>query len=230
MTRYGEESSESAIVRVDGGPNHPDRPGESGLFERFRHFIRPWLRKGSDLSEAYAEAKVAKEQNEARKTVEEAAEIAARCDVERQRAVKEFNANVDDIFADDGLPEAGKALKLAKLIAANPDLAQQWGKVRTILDSLHLTKGVSIQAVTEELVPIALPHEPDVPPAELARAIPWDKLSVRTQRVLQQLGVTSLNELVDLTEKELLARPGIGKTSLAELRRILSQQHLALRK
>lgn len=116
---------------------------------RFKAFVCPWLRQSEDLVEAYAKAKVEREENEARKIAEEAAEIAARKDVTRQKEVKTFNAIIDDIFKDDTLPMGAKALKLAKLIENNPQVAKQLENVTDIIEKLALKKGLNIEVVDD---------------------------------------------------------------------------------
>ena len=59
--------------------------------------------------------------------------------------MKNFNLEVDAIFMEDGLPEAAKMLKLAKLLEANPDIAEQIDKVSGILEKLCLTRGTRVK-------------------------------------------------------------------------------------
>jgi hypothetical protein len=112
MSFETKEISKCRIVEVEGRPNSPDSPRERTLWQAFKFWIFPHLKKSEALAEAYAEAKVEKEKSEARKIAEEAADIAARKDTRSQKEVQTFNAIIDDIFADDGLPPGAKALKL----------------------------------------------------------------------------------------------------------------------
>jgi len=149
-----------AIVRFEVRPKKFVCPNELSRWQRFKRFVFPWLRKGKDFGQEYARARFAKEQNEAEKLAREASEIAARTDTERQRTVREFSKNVDAIFADDGLPEEAKMLKLAKLMGENPELEAQVETVRHLLDRLHDERGVSIQVLDANVEDVsALPCE-----------------------------------------------------------------------
>ena len=149
MTFENEETRKATIIKVEGRPNSPSRTTETTRWQRFKHWFFPSLRKSKELAEAYAEAKVETEKSSARKTTEEAAEIAARKDLTRLKGVKKYNEIVDDIFADDGLSQDGKLLKLAKLMETNPQVSAQLAKVKDLIEKLALTKGVSIEVVDE---------------------------------------------------------------------------------
>ena len=94
----------------------------------------PYLIRSKELSCEYTEAKVEKERSEARKVAEEAAEIAAKRDLIRQKSAKEFGIVIDDIFADDGLPLSAKALKLSKLMEENHGVLAQLEKAEKIIE------------------------------------------------------------------------------------------------
>jgi DNA-directed RNA polymerase subunit alpha len=63
------------------------------------------------------------------------------------------------------------------------------------------------------------------------RAIAIDKLdlSIRAQRVLENLNIRTLGQLADRTEAELTCQKNFGKTSLQEVKDALSQYGLGLR-
>ena len=103
---------------------------------RFKSWIFSHLRKTEYLAELYAEAKVAKEENEAWKTAEEAADIDARKDLKRLKELQRFNAIVDDIFANDGIPPEAKVLKLAKLFEIDPEVLTQIDKVKNVIKKI----------------------------------------------------------------------------------------------
>lgn len=149
MTSETEDISKATLVKVEGRPNITNRPKEQTRWQRFKAFLFPHLRRSKELADAYTEAKVEKERSEARKVAEEAAEIAAKKDLIRQKSAKEFGAVIDDIFADDSLPPGAKALKLAKLMEENPQVAAQLENVKGIIETLALKKGLNIQAVDE---------------------------------------------------------------------------------
>lgn len=111
--------------------------GMMTLWQKLKNALIPHLKHGRRLAEAYAEATVQKEYSEARKIAEEAAEIAARKDLIKQEEVKEFAGIVDSIFAADDLPQTAKALKLAKLMENNPEVAVQLTNAKEIFDRLR---------------------------------------------------------------------------------------------
>lgn len=159
MTLQGDDTGEASIIKFQGGPNKPDGPGEPKRWRRFKEFVFPWLKKGSDLGDAYATAKTAQEKNKADHIAQQAAETAAKSDVARQHAVKLFGENVDAIFQDDDLPDAAKNLKLMKLIESNPDLMKQWEKLQALLGHLHVNRGVSIEPLESEAIHATFPEE-----------------------------------------------------------------------
>ena len=117
-----QEKPGDPIVRLDGVPREAMKEEEKSRFKRFVS-IFPHLLKTVALGRKYIRAKVTQEENKAKKTAAEAAEIAARKELqeqeaatERQREVQEFSKNVDDIFKDDGLPPDAKMLKMAKYL------------------------------------------------------------------------------------------------------------------
>ncbi len=129
------ESKKGAIVKSEGRPLEPDRPGEVSRWSHFKRRLLARLKWGGGLSEAYADARVAKERNEAQKLAEEAAKIAAQTDAERQEAYRRFAENVDELFT--GSPDDAEALKLMKLLEANPGLKEQAEKVQALLGWLR---------------------------------------------------------------------------------------------
>lgn len=56
------------------------------------------------------------------------------------------------------------------------------------------------------------------------------ELSVRSRKALQRLNITTLGELTSRTEAELLGCKNFGQTSLNEIKQVLSQHALSLRK
>ncbi len=110
--------------------------GKTTLWQKVKNALILHLKHGRHLAEAYAEATVQKEYSEAHKIAEEAAEIAARKDLIKQEEVKEFASIVDNIFAADGLPQTAKALKLAKLMQNNPQVAVQLANAKEIFERL----------------------------------------------------------------------------------------------
>ena len=249
MNKETEEILEATIVKVEGRPNFPKHPKEQTRWESFKLFLFRRLRKSKELAEAYTEAKVAKEQNEARKIAEEAGEIAARKDRTRQQEASEFNAIIDDIFSDDSLPAGAKMLKLAKLMEKNPQLASQLRKVKEIIEELGLKTGLSIEVEADSLK--YLPDDQDFEEAqedaanemqevtekkaiqeelvkELDMPIQELELSRRASMCLESVKVETVGQLVRMKEADLLKIRGFGKTTLREVKTKLLEMGLSL--
>jgi hypothetical protein len=112
--------------------------GKKTRWQKLRDALIPYLKSSRRLAEVYAEAAVQKERSEAQKIAGEAAEIAARKDLIKQKEVKEFSSNIDDIFAVNDLPPVAKALKLAKLMENNPQIEAHIGAAQGLLQELSL--------------------------------------------------------------------------------------------
>ncbi|NOT01243.1 MAG: tetratricopeptide repeat protein [Phycisphaerales bacterium] len=76
---------------------------------------------------------------------------------------------------------------------------------------------------------LAVTSQPVAPTGILARSVSELELSVRSRKCLMRLGINSVHELVQRSEAELLAIKNFGMTSLAEIRRRLSEFNLKLR-
>ncbi len=231
MTFENEEILEATIVKVEGRPNSPKQPGEQARWKGFKAWLFPYLKKSKELAAAYSQAEVTKKENEARKIAEEAAEIAARKDVTKQKEVQTFNAIIDDIFANDTLPPGAKALKLAKLMEKNPQIAKQLEEVKDIIEKLALTRGVNIEVVNDSQK--SLPENKDTIDieenteketideelvAKLNTPIAELELSVRASNCLESVKVEVVGQLVEMTEEDLLKIRSLGRTSLREIK------------
>jgi hypothetical protein len=144
-----EQPSKYLDIRSRQKPNILIYAGDRTCWQKFKAALFPYLRRSKELADAYTEAKVQQERSEACKIAEEASEIAAKKDLIRQKSAKEFGAVIDDIFADDSLPPGAKALKLAKLMEENPQVAAQLDNVKEIIETLALKKDFNIQSVNE---------------------------------------------------------------------------------
>ena len=80
MNPESEEILEATIVKAEGRPNNPEKPREQTRWQRFKTWMFPYWKESKELAKTYSQAEVAKKGNEARKLMEEAAEIAARKD------------------------------------------------------------------------------------------------------------------------------------------------------
>lgn len=133
-----EQPSEYLKIQSRKDTNVLERSRKRTRWQRLKATLFPYLRRSKELAYAYTEAKVEKERSEARKIAEEAAEIAAKKDLIRQKSAKEFCAVIDDIFADDSLPPVAKALKLAKLMEENPRVVAKLERVEKIINKFGL--------------------------------------------------------------------------------------------
>jgi hypothetical protein len=124
-------------------------PGNRTRWQQLKAFLFPHLSRYKELADAYTKAKVEKERSEARKIAEQAAEIAARKDLIRQKSAKKFGTVIDDIFADDSLPPGAKALKLAKLMDENPRVVAQLEKAEEVIEKFSLNNNYQKKIMDE---------------------------------------------------------------------------------
>jgi hypothetical protein len=147
----------SAIQRYEGIPNKRGRRGEAKRWSRFREWFISRFRRGDDLADDYVAAKVNEAQAEADIKREKVAEIAARTDLLKNKGVEKFCDIVDQ-----SLPSIDKdladALKLAKLLEANPAIAEQIGKIGNLVENLKEKRKVRIEPL-EEGSPKILPSD-----------------------------------------------------------------------
>lgn len=135
MNYESEETPETGVVvRMDGQPNEPDRPGEGGLFNQFKNWISGLSgikvhggidgfgfelsrtpTSGPEADRALAEAALFGAQ---------AAEIQARMDDPLAR-VAIVNEEIRKISADVSSSPEAKALQFENLLAAAPEVASQ---------------------------------------------------------------------------------------------------------
>lgn len=103
------------------------------------------------------------------------------------------------------------------------------------IKALLAQKGLRIGQLIEEK-PREAPAAPEgaAPPAPgdpilLKRPVSELELSVRSRRCLQRLGITSIEELIQRSEPELLSIKNFGVTSLNEIKRELAERGMSLR-
>ncbi len=92
-------------------------------------------------------------------------------------------------------------------------------------------KGLSLGQYAHEKRPIAAEEPAEAyqgDPELLSRPVSVLQLSVRSRKCLQRLGISTLGELVQRTENELLGSRNFGQTSLAEIKGRLSDLGLSL--
>ncbi|UCF33098.1 MAG: tetratricopeptide repeat protein, partial [Phycisphaerales bacterium] len=100
------------------------------------------------------------------------------------------------------------------------------------IKAMLVQKGLQLgQTVPEPALAPAPPPSPSSPKIESAQdmSISELELSVRSRKCLQRLGVTTLRELADRTEAELMASKNFGLTSLGEIKRQLARCGLSLK-
>ena len=152
MTWPPEQRDDHAIVKFEGRPNEPTHSGEKSRWAKFKRLIWPfakrggeWAKYGAGLGTAFAEAEVAKKENEAAKLAAEAADTAAAADLKRAEKVKVVNDEIERIFTDPDVPNEAKTLQLANLLQDNPELAQQVERVGELINQLRLKRNVHVE-------------------------------------------------------------------------------------
>jgi DNA-directed RNA polymerase subunit alpha len=103
-------------------------------------------------------------------------------------------------------------------------------EIKAMLTAKNLRLGQSLaesRTAVAALEPEALPPTENV--AALQKSVGDLELSVRSRKCLQRLGISSLAELANCTEAQLMAIKNFGVTSLAEIKRQLAANGLSLR-
>lgn len=160
MTSGWNDREARAIQVYRGEPHDPSASKEPSRWSRFLAWFLPGLRKkvqlADELASNYARAKVGQEEAEAEKrkaeaqrAAAEAAETAARADAARMQEVKQFCDIVDGV--DFSSPGPADALKLARLLQENPEVAEQLNTVASLFDRLRLMHGTEVQVVVGDL-------------------------------------------------------------------------------
>jgi len=102
-------------------------------------------------------------------------------------------------------------------------------EIKTLLDQKGLSLGQGVQQAEADAPP---PTEADLPADQaglMRRSVAELELSVRSRKALQRLGITTLGELTQRSEAELMTIKNFGQTSLAEIQRQLESHGLSLR-
>jgi len=96
---------------------------------------------------------------------------------------------------------------------------------------LLASKGLRLGMGTEESSPNPSSGAPDDPvhSADLSRPVEDLDLSVRSQKCMQVLGIRTVGELIQRTDKDLLQCPNFGQTSLEQIKRRLQEMGLSLK-
>lgn len=161
MKGWHDSDEQEAICKVEGVPRTDGEPisrREILSWQSFLQLIGLKVKQGSELGEEFLRAKVAQETNAAKKTAEEAAEIAARreecvaaTDLKRQEAAEQFIENLKSLSE---LSPLQQTLALAKIMQQNPEIAAQLERIEETMERLKRIHGVKI-----ELAPAPVPAE-----------------------------------------------------------------------
>ena len=145
MTLNPDQHDDRTIVRYEGRPNEADRPAEKTRWQRFCAFMRLKSKKTGELGEAFADAEVAKKENEAAKIAAEAAEVATRADLNRMQVVTAVNDEIQRIFTNENLSPEAAMMQLNVLAKEHPEILEQFQKLEKLTAELRLRRGVQLQ-------------------------------------------------------------------------------------
>jgi hypothetical protein len=144
-------SDEESILEFAGIPNEPNKADESNRWQKFLGWFS-WigntgrlLKKGVGLARLATESHSNKNNAQAAEFAAKAAESAARADQTRQQTVTVVNDEIERIFTNPDTPDLAKHLQFAKLIEANPAIADQLDRVSEIYQRLRLIHGTTIE-------------------------------------------------------------------------------------
>ena len=101
-------------------------------------------------------------------------------------------------------------------------------EIQAMLAQRSLRLGQSLQPIPNPVLPSEGPSLDEASP-QLSRPVSEMELSVRSRKALQRLGVTTIGELTQHAEVELVTIKNFGETSLAEIKRQLAVLGLSLR-
>jgi len=146
------------IASVGAAPREPDKSGEKSKWVALLKFLKEhgqkivevgslgtargrarWDAKTSVIN---AEAKVKKKEVEIKAA--EAAAYAAKTDHQRQETVKVVNQEIERVLESDA-SEVTKMMQLANLMAANPQIAEQLGRIKEMYEFLHSARGFRME-------------------------------------------------------------------------------------
>jgi DNA-directed RNA polymerase subunit alpha len=125
----------------------------------------------------------------------------------------------------------GDLLKITepKLLAYKNFGETSLNEIKAMLSQKGLRLGQSLEEPqTPVPSPMASPAITAGDPNLLNRSVAELELSVRSRKCLQRLGISSLGELVQRSEPELLSIKNFGQTSLSEIKRRLNEVGLKL--
>jgi hypothetical protein len=141
---------ETTIAKLAGSPSStPRSQDERNLWTAFCDWLCGKFNRNDGLDEAFLQAKVAQEANSARKTLEEAAELAARAEEARARA-RLLHSEADGKLIENlqklsALDAFGKRVALARLMDDDPTLYARVESIEGLIERLRLNRGTSIE-------------------------------------------------------------------------------------
>ncbi len=127
----------------------------------------------------------------------------------------------------------GDLLKLteAELLAYKNFGETSLQEIRALLSKRGLRLGQAPEEIDATVIEQVAPPRPAVPPgseAILAKPVSELELSVRARRCLQRLNISTLGDLIQHTEHDLLSTRNFGVTSLNEIKARLADHGLSL--
>jgi DNA-directed RNA polymerase subunit alpha len=133
--------------------------------------------------------------------------------------IRKVNFTVDDTRVGQSVDFDRLTIEVETNGSITPDDALSTA-ARIMQDQLDLFVSFN----TEEAAPIAAPaSEWDIPVETL-------NLSVRSFNCLKRAGISKVSELLDMTEDEIIKMRNFGKKSLDEIKQVLEERGLSLRK
>ena len=89
--------------------------------------------------------------------------------------------------------------------------------------------GLGLASSKEEATPGMLEPEDEETREKYAMSVELMGLSTRSRKCMERLNITTVGQLIQHTEDELLSTPNFGRTSVQEIRNTLAEMGLALR-
>lgn len=102
-------------------------------------------------------------------------------------------------------------------------------EIKDMLGQKGLRLGQGLEKPGSHLDEPRNPLESTADPSVLDRSIDSLELSVRSRRCMERLGITSIRDLINRTEVQLMAAKNFGMTSLNEIKRKMAELGLKLR-
>jgi len=103
-------------------------------------------------------------------------------------------------------------------------------EIEAMLSQKNLRIGQLLEEKEGGLITAIMPHSEEATKSGvLNRSVAELELSVRSRKCLMRLGISSIGDLTQRTESELLAIKNFGMTSLSEIKRRLAELSLSLR-